>query len=68
MAPIHSHEYLVFKRLQERQHEQAQRPRLSQLRQSHPRGVQHLVSRLDTFFVTIGTKLQQVEQCGERTV
>jgi hypothetical protein len=68
MAPIHSHEYLVFERLQERQHEQAQRRRLSQLGQSHLRRVQHLVSRLGTFFVAIGTKLQQVEQRGEHTV
>lgn len=68
MAPIHSYEYLVFKRLQERQHEQEQRRLLAHLRQPHPRRAQHLLSRLGTFFVALWTKMHRVEQRGERTV
>lgn len=68
MAPIHGHEYLVFERLQERRHKQEQRRRLAHPRQPYPHCTQHLMSRLGTFFVALGTKMQRIEQHGERTV
>ena len=62
MSHIHSTENLVFERLQQQQRERKQmrqpvrlsRPRLSRSR--------HLVGNLGTFFITMGTKLRQVEQ------
>jgi hypothetical protein len=68
MPPIHSTDHLVFERLQELQREGEQRRRLARSRKAHPSRLHHLIGRLGTFFVALGTKLQQVEQPGEPAV
>ncbi|HEU0001139.1 MAG TPA: hypothetical protein VFQ36_09590 [Ktedonobacteraceae bacterium] len=68
MSHIHSTENLVFERLQQQQHEQN---RIRQrIHQDKPRLMRsrHLIGGLGAFFVSIGTKLQQVEQQSKHAV
>ena len=68
MSHIHSTENLVFERLQQRQHEQDQLRQ--RVRQDKPRLMRsrHLIGGLGAFFVSIGTKLQQVERRSKHAV
>ncbi len=68
MPHLHSEEYLAFERLHERQLQMEQQRQLSH--QSRPllNSMQRLIGSLGTFFVALGTRLQQVKQHSERAV
>lgn len=68
MSHIHNTDHLLFERFQERQHEIEQQRQLAHSRQPGPSRLQYLIGSLGTFFVTLGTKLQQFKQRHEQVV
>ncbi|HEY6406842.1 MAG TPA: hypothetical protein VIY29_05175 [Ktedonobacteraceae bacterium] len=68
MTPNHGNEYLAFERVQKMEAEREQLHLLTRLRRSRSSRVPHLVGSLGTLIVAFGTKMQQFEQRGERTV
>jgi hypothetical protein len=66
MSPnIYIHEYLMRERQKALQREVEQMRRLSA--QPHHRRLRHLIRRLGTLVVAIGTSMQQLEQPGQPT-
>lgn len=68
MPHIHTEEYLAFERLHERQREIDTQRRLSHRHESHLINIQPLLGSLGTFFIALGTRMQQVKQHGEHSV
>ncbi len=68
MSHIHSTENLVFERLQQRQHERNWLRQ--QVHQDKSRLIRsrHLISNLGSLFISIGTRLQQIEQRSKHAV
>ncbi len=61
MSPMHTQEFVVFERIQERQHEVEQRRLTAPLRQAQTRGMQQMKNKLGTFFGTFGIRIQRVD-------
>lgn len=61
MSPMHTQEFVVFERIQERQHEVEQRRLLTPLRRPQTRRMQRMVNRLGTCFIAFGIRIQRIE-------
>ena len=68
MPNIHFHEHLMFDRAQEWQREIEKQHLLACLPESRSSHFRHLVGRLGTLFMTLGTHMKQLEQRNEPSV
>lgn len=70
MSHLHTTENLVFERFQQQQREQRHRQSRPLVESSTPRPgrSRRFVGTLGTFFISMGTKLQRVEQRGKSTI